>query len=75
MHCPRENIHEYPRDIASGILIIVYLSTFHGLKIINCILEPVLALYSLATHTPNFVISSQDFHIGFVKIVIDLKNS
>ena len=36
MHCPRENIHEYRRDIA----LIVYLSTFHGFKIINCILEP-----------------------------------
>ena len=28
-----------------------------------------------ATHAPNFVISSQDFHIEFVKSVIDLKNS
>ena len=25
-------------------------------------------------HAPNFVISSQDFHIEFVKIVTDLKN-
>ena len=27
----------------------------------------------MATHTTNFVISSQDFHIEFLKIVIDLK--
>ena len=32
-------------------------------------------LLFMVMHTPNFVNSSQDFHIRFVKIVIDLKNS
>ena len=32
-------------------------------------------LLFMVMHTPNFVNSSQDFHIGFVKIIIDLKNS
>ena len=28
-----------------------------------------------ATHAPNFIISCQDFHIEFIKSVIDMKNS
>ena len=29
----------------------------------------------IGTHAPNFIISSQDFHIKFVKSVINLENS
>ena len=32
-------------------------------------------LLFMVTHAPNFVNSRQDFHIGLVTIVIDLKNS
>ena len=61
---------------------------FHGLKITNCIelvsdvsfacnkkLLFTIRWLPRATHTPSFVISSQDFHIEFVKSVIDLKIS
>ena len=87
LHCLRENFPGYPRGIiVNNNSHNFNNSAFLGLKITNCIdsqtsfasnkkILLMIRWLPRATHKPNFVISSQYFHIGFVKIVIDLKIS
>ena len=62
---------EYLRDVILGISVLVCSIPQHFSWFENYDGR----WYPTAMHAPNLVNSSQDFHIGLIKIVTNLKNS